>query len=81
MDGWVDGQIWTGMAPFAGHSDSNVVLEVATKGRQPPRPPIPLINKARTDQVWALLQACWNLNPGARPPIRTVLDNLQVLAE
>ncbi|KDN36824.1 hypothetical protein RSAG8_10606, partial [Rhizoctonia solani AG-8 WAC10335] len=75
-------EIWTSAAPFAGHPDANVVLEVANKGRHPPRPQNTVfISKSRSDQVWGLLQACWNLNPGVRPSIRTVLENLSVLAE
>ncbi|CAE6477391.1 unnamed protein product [Rhizoctonia solani] len=75
-------EIWTSAAPFAGQSDANVIFEVANKGRHPPRPQnVIFISKSRTDQVWGLLQACWNLVPRARPSIRTVLENLQVLAE
>ncbi|CAE6496698.1 unnamed protein product [Rhizoctonia solani] len=75
-------EIWTSAAPFAGHPDANVVLEVATKGRHPPRPQNTVfISKSRSDQVWGLLQACWNLNPGVRPSIRMILENLTVLAE
>ncbi|KAG8687038.1 hypothetical protein FRC11_007906 [Ceratobasidium sp. 423] len=75
-------EIWTSAAPFAGHSDTSVVLEVANKGRHPPRPQnVVFISRSRTDQVWDLLQACWNLNPGVRPNIRTVMENLQMLVE
>ncbi|KAG9086253.1 hypothetical protein FRC06_003205 [Ceratobasidium sp. 370] len=72
-------EIWSGLAPFAGHSDSSVILEVATKGRYPPRPPVLLPSKSRSDQVWLLLQACWNVNPASRPPIRGVADGLRGL--
>ncbi|ELU38318.1 protein tyrosine kinase domain-containing protein [Rhizoctonia solani AG-1 IA] len=77
-----DVYIWTSAAPFAGQSDSNVVLEVANKGRIPPRPTNTVfISKSRSDQVWGLLQACWNLNPGVRPNMRTVVETLSSLAE
>ncbi|CAE6483281.1 unnamed protein product [Rhizoctonia solani] len=75
-------EIWTSAAPFAGQPDANVVLEVANKGRHPPRPQnVIFISKSRTDQVWGLLQACWNLVPGVRPSIRTVLETLQAFVE
>ncbi|CAE6471426.1 unnamed protein product [Rhizoctonia solani] len=75
-------EVWTSAAPFAGQSDSNVVLEVANKGRILPRPTNTVfISKSRSDQVWGLLQACWNLNPGVRPNMRTVVENLRALAE
>ncbi|KAG8725387.1 hypothetical protein FRC09_000028 [Ceratobasidium sp. 395] len=72
-------EIWSGLAPFAGLSDASVILEVATKGRYPPRPPVLLQSKPRSDQVWLLLQACWNVNPASRPPIRGVADGLRGL--
>ncbi|CUA73606.1 putative serine/threonine-protein kinase DDB_G0267514 [Dictyostelium discoideum] [Rhizoctonia solani] len=75
-------EIWTSAAPFAGHPDASVVLEVANKGRHPPRPQnTAFISKSKSDQVWGLLQACWNVNPGVRPSIRKVLENLTSLAE
>ncbi|KAG9077420.1 hypothetical protein FS749_010709 [Ceratobasidium sp. UAMH 11750] len=72
-------EIWSGLAPFAGHSDASVILEVATKGRYPPRPPVLLPSKSRSDQLWLLLQACWNVNPASRPQIRGVADGLRGL--
>ncbi|CAE6484553.1 unnamed protein product [Rhizoctonia solani] len=75
-------EIWTSAAPFAGHPDASVVLEVANKGRHPPRPQnTAFISKSKSDQVWGLLQACWNVNPGVRPSIRKVLEHLTGLAE
>ncbi|CAE6501117.1 unnamed protein product [Rhizoctonia solani] len=75
-------EIWTSAAPFAGHPDANVVLEVANKGRHPPRPHNTIfITKSKTDKVWSLLQACWNVNPGVRPSIRAVLESLTMLVE
>ncbi|QRV80657.1 Tyrosine kinase catalytic domain protein [Ceratobasidium sp. AG-Ba] len=72
-------EIWSGLAPFAGHSDASVILEVATKGRHPPRPSVLLPSKSRSDQVWYLLEACWNVNPASRPPIRGIVDGLRNL--
>ncbi|KAJ1302924.1 hypothetical protein OPQ81_003222 [Rhizoctonia solani] len=50
-------EVWTSAAPFAGQSDANVVLEVANKGRHPPRPQnVVFISRSKTDQVWE----CWS---------------------
>ncbi|KAF8601176.1 kinase-like protein [Ceratobasidium sp. AG-I] len=72
-------EIWTGIAPFAGIPDSSVVLEVATKGKHPPRQTMLQLSKSRSDHVWALLQACWNANPASRPPIRVIAENIHNL--
>ena len=63
--------MFTGAVPFNGSSSFVAVLAI-TEGRRPPRPTHPTF----TDNLWVLMQRCWDQDPHLRPG---VLEALQVL--
>lgn len=63
------------MIPFSGSLPSMVMLEIIG-GERPSRPAHP----ALTNQLWVLVQKCWDQDPQLRPEITEVLQVLPVLS-
>jgi len=64
-------QIFTGTIPFPSHQTIAAILAIANGGR-PPRPTHPTF----TDDLWTLMQRCWNHDPHSRPEISEALEVL-----
>jgi len=68
---FVSTQVFTGAFPFGNHLFSVAAL-VIMKGRRLPRPTHPTF----TDDLWALVQRCWDQDPRSRPEAPEVLKIL-----
>lgn len=64
-------EVFTGTVPFSDFQAITAVVKI-TEGERPPRP----INPTLTDDVWALIQGCWDEDPQSRPGMRGVLKDL-----
>ncbi|KAF8586976.1 kinase-like protein [Ramaria rubella] len=69
-------QIYTGKVPYSGLNEPQAMLEVA-KGHTPSRP-IELIvfQRGLNDNVWTLINACWNPDPRKRPTMKEILPQI-----
>jgi serine/threonine protein kinase len=62
-------QIFTGSIPFSHTTnDASIILYVKAGGR-PKRRNCRSIN----DEIWAMLERCWDVEPNRRPPMNTLL--------
>ena len=68
-------QVFIAAVPFSGCS-SFVAAIAIVQGKRPPQPTHP----AFTEDVWALVQRCWNQEPHLRPQVREVLEALRTLS-
>jgi hypothetical protein len=68
------------MSPFAGRGRREVACRVALEGERPQRPR-DSEKLGFSDQVWEVLQKCWEKTPTARPPIDVVSACLKRAAE
>ena len=57
-------QIFTGAIPFTGISTNAAMFAIA-QGRRPPRPTHPIF----IENLWTLMQRCWNHDPNLRPEV------------
>ena len=64
-------QAFTGAMPFSGSSTVAAMLSMA-QGKRPQRPTHP----AFTENLWTLMQRCWDHDPRLRPEISDVLQLL-----
>ena len=65
-------QVFTGAAPFSNMLPAVAMLAIMAGGR-PPRP----THQQFTDQLWALMQRCWDQNPLSRPEVSEVFKVLR----
>ena len=61
-------KVFTGAVPFEDLRPATSAAKIM-QGKRPPRPVI-------TDDVWALMEMCWDQEPQSRPEMRTVLQDL-----
>ena len=61
-------QVLTGEVPFSNEKTNWTVLQAVLGGARPSRP----IHPSFTDALWALIQRCWDQDPGSRPEILEV---------
>jgi serine/threonine protein kinase len=61
-------EVLTGEVPFAHRRYDTVVILDVIRGTRPPRPAI----AAMSDDVWDILQRCWEVFPDNRPPAKLV---------
>ena len=73
--GMVIYEVLSGQVPFAQRADRVVVNEVLS-GMRPERPQ-GVEGKWFTDDIWKILECCWNHEPGDRPSIDSVLHHLE----
>ena len=64
-------QVFTGAVPFSAQSLVWVMLSMA-QGERPPRPTHPTL----TENLWTLMQRCWDHDPHSRPEVSEVLQVL-----
>ena len=64
-------QVFTGAIPFSGKPAAMAMLDVM-QGRRPPRPTHPTF----TENLWTLMQRCWDHDPHLRPEVSEVLQVL-----
>ena len=67
-----DPQLFAGGVPFPDIHYLGAIYLLAT-GVRPPRPDHPELS----DDIWHLIQQCWDNDPSNRPPIETVLATFQ----
>ena len=68
----VSSQVFTGAVPFRDSQSPAATLAIMA-GRRPPRP----THQQFTDQLWALMQRCWDQNPLSRPEVSEVFKILR----
>jgi serine/threonine protein kinase len=64
-------QVFTGAAPFNKRPLTSAVMAIMG-GDRPPRPTNPVCS----DELWAMIQRCWNQKPHLRPEVSEVLQAL-----
>ena len=64
-------QVFTGAIPFSGNSPAMATLAIA-QGRRPQRP----VHPTFTDNLWMLMQRCWDQDPHLRPEVSEILQVL-----
>ena len=57
-------QVFTGAIPFIG-SSTNAAMFAIAQGKRPPRPTYPTF----TENLWTLMQRCWDHDPHLRPEV------------
>lgn len=60
-------QVFTGAVPFNESLPPAAMLAIVT-GKRPPRPP----HQTLTNDLWALMQRCWDQDPHLRPEVSVV---------
>jgi serine/threonine protein kinase len=68
-------QVFTGAIPFGNCLDFQVMV-ATMEGRRPPRPTHPIF----TEQLWTLMQQCWNHDPHLRPEASEALEIILTLS-
>ncbi|KAL5633995.1 hypothetical protein ACGC1H_005991 [Rhizoctonia solani] len=71
----------TGSVPHKDRADMAVIHAVLVRKLQPARPlkQIPLNGKG--DELWGLLERCWNYEPKSRPKASDVRDSLKTITQ
>ena len=67
-------KLFTGTLPFNDHTPHTAVLAII-EGRRPPRPMRPTF----TEDLWMLVQRCWDHDPHLRPEASEALQTLALL--
>ena len=65
-------KIYTGHIPFHIARDSTVIMKVLG-GSRPPRPADASL---LSDEIWKVIEMCWNQEPQDRPSAESVLEHL-----
>jgi hypothetical protein len=65
---FVSMQVFTGAVPFS-NGPSVMAMLAITQGKRPPRPTHPTF----TENLWTLMQRCWDQDPHLRPEVSEVL--------
>ncbi|KAJ7591214.1 kinase-like domain-containing protein [Mycena floridula] len=75
-----DKQILTHSQPFANIKHTTEVVIRSSSGEKPPRPTEPrVLERGLNNELWALLNDCWSVEPSDRPSIKQVIQRLAVL--
>ncbi|TFK31649.1 kinase-like domain-containing protein [Crucibulum laeve] len=70
-------EIFTGMVPFYKVARDNAVTSHVMSGERPRLPEITLrVKNGLTDNIWVLMQDCWETDPVHRPTIQTISRRL-----
>jgi hypothetical protein len=64
-------QVLTGMTPFGKLTGPEVVFKVL--GGERPSKPQDALNLGFSDEVWRLVEGCWQTEPEDRPTVKSVL--------
>lgn len=68
----------SGKPPFGGQSDVKALIAVSS-GQMPDRKDHPQL--PAEDPLWNLLEACWSLDPEARPTMAVVASKVSLLSK
>ena len=68
----VSSQVYTGAVPFSNSIPAAATLAIMA-GKRPPRP----THEQFTDELWMLMQHCWDQDPLSRPEISEVFKVLR----
>ena len=66
-------QVFTGVVPFSNEQPFTAGYSIM-QGKRPPRP----MHPAFTDDLWILMQRCWDDDPHLRPRVSEVLEVLLI---
>ena len=64
-------QVFTGAVPFSNETTFAAAFAIMA-GRRPPQP----VHPALTDDLWTLMQRCWDHDPHLRPEVSEALQAL-----
>ncbi|CAE6453901.1 unnamed protein product [Rhizoctonia solani] len=70
----------TGMVPYQGKSESNVIRLVTVKKELPERTKVILNDAGTVDKLWKLLTECWSFEPTERPSAAKVTEVMKAIA-
>jgi hypothetical protein len=71
--------MFSGEAPFQRFSDQRLISALI-QGERPPRPFHALSSsRGLNDDMWHLIEACWNQDPGKRPVAAQIIECLCLL--
>ena len=51
-------------------------MAVALNDRRPFRPPEPAKGQGLSDELWKLIERCWDTDPGARPSAEEIVEGI-----
>jgi len=71
-------EVLSGQAPFA-HLKDFIVMRKVIEGERPGRPG-GAEGAQFTDDLWRMLNLCWETQPGSRPTIQAVLECLELVS-
>jgi hypothetical protein len=69
-------QVFTGLIPFHEFPRDATVMFKVISGIRPSRPS-PNDIPELLDDIWAIMQECWNSDPQKRPPIDDVIERIR----
>ena len=72
-------EVFTGKIPFEEQKNEAVVLRISQGGR--PEMPENAQAVGLTDEMWKILDSCWQQNPKKRPTMEEVVRRWQKLVE
>ena len=64
-------EVFTGKVPFGDQADNNITFGIPNKKR--PDKPSTSDQVGLTDEMWRIIERCWDNDPGRRPPISDVV--------
>ncbi|KAF9784466.1 kinase-like domain-containing protein [Thelephora terrestris] len=67
-------EAFSGQVPFHGKVDTAVVIAVINGNERPPRP----AHQELSDQLWGMIEKCWQKEPSDRPTIRELVAFLEL---
>ena len=63
-------EVFTGEVPFGEEGNINITVGIP-KNKRPDRPTGAQVGL--TNEMWSIIERCWDNDPGRRPPIRDVV--------
>ena len=66
-------KIYTGHIPFHHIARDITVIKTVVKGSRPPRP---ADTSLLSDEIWKVIEMCWNQQPQDRPTAESVIEQL-----
>lgn len=72
-------EILTGQAPFHNLVDPEAVLIQLIGGILPARPSAEVTDRGLSEELWVLMQQCWDRKPEQRPTMNMVIRRMETL--
>ena len=66
-------KIYTGRIPFHKITRDSTVMKKVLEGSRPPRP---ADTSLLSDEIWKVIEMCWNQEPQSRPSADSVIEQL-----